>query len=117
MGVGLRNFPFTILFLGGELVMKKSEIWVWGGVYFGPLEKGGGVEGGSEKWGGFTRLCHKMGGVGIWRPKAADFVHPPPSDVFDSFPYTPLSWWSPLWKIEFHGKSYNPTFNIVDCGY
>ena len=35
------------------------------GVYFGPLENGGGVLGGREKWGECTRLREKMGGVRI----------------------------------------------------
>ena len=42
--------------------MKKSENLGLGGVYFGPLENGGGVLGGSEKWGECTRLREKMGG-------------------------------------------------------
>ena len=84
-GGGIEEFSLYYTFGGGACHEKIGNLGL-GGVYFGPLEKGGGVEGGSEKWGGFTRLCHKMGGVGIWRPKAADFVHPPPEDVFDSFP-------------------------------
>ena len=66
MGLGLSIFHFfATIFLGGGLVMKKSENLGLGGVYFGPLENGGGVLGGSEKWGECTRLREKMGGVRI----------------------------------------------------
>ena len=37
-------------------------------------------------WGGCTSVRSKMGGVRIWRPKAADLAHPPPQDVFGTFP-------------------------------
>ena len=38
----------------------------------------------------FVEVSHnkylKMGGVRIWRPKAAELAHPPPQDVFGTFP-------------------------------
>ena len=57
-----------------------------GGVYISPITEGGGAYGCSPKWGGCIGLQAKLGWVGIWWPKATDFVHPPPQDDFDSFP-------------------------------
>ena len=47
---------------------------------------GGGVHQVCVFWGGSTWDWPKMGGVSIRRPKGAKLVHPPPSDVFDTFP-------------------------------
>ena len=49
---------------------------IWGGVYTEYLHFGGG-----SRWD-----RPKMGGVSIRRPKGAKLVHPPPFDVFDTFP-------------------------------
>ena len=86
MGMGFGNFLFLTFFLGEGVVKKKQEIWIWGGstsvrsqkggVHMVAVKNGGGVLGCKQNW----------GGVGIWWPKAADFVHPPPQDDFDSFP-------------------------------
>ena len=64
---------------GGTLEFCLFLARIWGGdiaIFFLKL----GV------WGGCSSVCSKMGGVRIWRPKGADLAHPPPQDVFGTFP-------------------------------
>ena len=63
---GSENFSLKNFFREGDL----------GGVYTELLNFGGGLDGIGRKW----------GGVSIWRPKGAKLVHPPPWDVYDTFP-------------------------------
>jgi hypothetical protein len=65
-GVGSQNFP---------LKNFSHEV-----------DFGGGADRVIEFWGEYRWDRPKMGGASIWRPKGADFVHPPPLGVYDTFP-------------------------------
>ena len=67
---------FLAWFLGGKTDFSP-QIWGEATSYYSPK---------NQVWGGSSPTDPKMGGVGIWRPKAADLKHPPPRDVFGTFP-------------------------------
>ena len=60
-------FEFLARFWGGTTDFSP-QIWGEATSYYSPK---------NQVWGGSSPTDPKMGGVGIWRPKAADLKHPP----------------------------------------
>ena len=67
-------FEFLARFWGGTTDFSP-QIWGEATSYYSPK---------NQVWGGCSPTDPKMGGVSIWRPKAADLK--PPRDVFGTFP-------------------------------